>query len=141
MTRCMTDCARPLSSKHVSVACPGREKNGGPMSAIHDRGNLALLICDELLAELPDHTLHETWQSASAMTMKDLAKYARRAADRLARDFESGLASADLGEIVENAAVLFVLGLRSNGVLSPQHIEPCRVIAGGHKSPKLVAMV
>ena len=52
----------------------------------------------------------------------------RAAGKRLARIVDENLSSANLTEIVTDAAVLFLLTLRSKGVRTPGDIQPCTVL-------------
>jgi hypothetical protein len=113
------------------VAFPPDGPAGGPYRAIRARGNLPILVEDCLLAELPARALEESWSSAAALSDADMAAYCRRAANRLARAFDGGLPATDLADVVANAAVLFVIALRTSGVRSPRAIRPCTVTYDG----------
>ena len=115
----------------VTVAYPSQQSANSPYASIVGRGNVPLLIEDCLLAEVPHDQLKREWAACKTIPDGDVANYCRRAAGRLSRAFESEIASADLSDIVANAAVLFLLSLRENGVVSPDQIGPCEVCYDG----------
>lgn len=115
------------SQKAIKVAFPAAQAQSSPYSSIIGRGNLPLLIEDCLLAEVPQDQLTVEWAACEKISDVDAADYCRRAAGRLSRAFDSEIASADLSDLVANAAVLFLLSLRKSGVASAQDIAPCEV--------------
>lgn len=115
------------STPPVTVSYPSAQCEKSPYSGIVGRGNMPLLIEDCLLAEVPRDQLNREWEACKTISDGDAADYCRRAAGRLSRAFESEIASADLSDIVANAAVLFLLSLRKNGIASPDQIGPCQV--------------
>jgi hypothetical protein len=117
-------CERAAGSGGVST--DGRCKE--PVQrAIVARGNVPLLIEDCLLAEVPRAQLEHEWQVGSTISDADAATYCQRCRGRLSRAFDSGIAAADLPDLVANAAVLFVLSLRKAGLSSTRDISPCTV--------------
>jgi len=119
------------STPPVTVAYPSAQCEKSPYSSIVGRGNMPLLIEDCLLAEVPRDQLNREWEACKTISDGDAADYCRRAAGRLSRAFESEIASADLSDIVANAAVLFLLSLRKSGVASTDQIGPCEVCYDG----------
>ncbi len=119
------------STPPVTVAYPSAQCDKSPYSSIVGRGNMPLLIEDCLLAEVPRDQLNREWEACKTISDGDAADYCRRAAGRLSRAFESEIASADLSDIVANAAVLFLLSLRRSGVASTDQIGPCEVFYDG----------
>lgn len=115
----------------VTVAYPSAQCENSPYSSIVGRGNVPLLIEDCLLAEVPRDQLQREWAACKTISDGDVADYCRRAAGHLSRAFESEIASADLSDIVANAAVLFLLSLRESGVVSSDEIGPCEVCYDG----------
>jgi hypothetical protein len=116
-----------VSVQPVRVAYPPMADAKSPYNAIVARGNVPLLIGDCLLAEVPRAQLEHEWQVGSTISDADAAAYCQRAAGRLSRAFDSGIAAADLPDLVANAAVLFVLSLRKAGLSSTRDISPCTV--------------
>jgi hypothetical protein len=112
----------------VSVSCPDRLSDDPAVVDILSRGNLPLLVGDQVLAELTQHDLVESWETALSLSPKDLAQMSRLAGRRLARAFEENIESADLTEVVTDAAVLFLLGIRKHGVRTPDEIPACTIV-------------
>ncbi len=131
------DAAAPDEAVSVCYASSGG--GSGPVEAIAARGNVPLLIGDSVLAEVPREQLEGEWHASAGLSDVEAADYCRRAASRLSRAFDSGIASADLPELVANAAVLFVLSLRKAGVASPCEIGPCTVRHDGSGSVGFVS--
>jgi hypothetical protein len=115
----------------VKVAYPAAHGENSPYSGIVGRGNVPLLIENCLLAEVPRDQLNREWAACDAISDVEAADYCRRAAGRLSRAFDSEIASADLSDLVANAAVLFLLSLRKSGITSPSDIGPCEVSYDG----------
>ncbi len=111
----------------VRVAYPATHDGKSPYAGIVGRGNVPLLIEDCLLAEVPREQLNREWAACEKISDVDAADYCRRAAGRLSRAFDSGIASADLSDLVANAAVLFLLSLKKSGITNPGDIGPCEV--------------
>ncbi len=122
-----------LEQTHVCVSYPAAGTGGDPCQAIVERGNVPLLIGDSVLAELSRKRLDAEWDASGAISDAEAADYCRRAAARLSRAFDSGLGSADVSDMVANAAVLFVLTLRKAGIASSSDIAPCRVVHDGSR--------
>ncbi len=131
----MQNAALPVETANpphaVTVAYPSAQCDNSPYAGIVGRGNMPLLIEDCLLAEVPRDQLQREWEACRTISDVDAADYCRRAAGRLSRAFDSEIASADLSDIVANAAVLFLLSLRNSGVASPDEIRPCEVCYDG----------
>lgn len=111
----------------VKVSYPAMADADSPYRSIVARGNIPLLIGDCVLAEVPSSRLDSEWQASAGLSNAQASDYCRRAAARLSRALDSGIAAADLGDVVANAAVLFVLSLREAGIVSPGDIRPCTV--------------
>jgi hypothetical protein len=111
----------------VRVSCPDRLSVDPAVVDIRSRGNLPLLVGDQVLAELTQSDLVESWETAVSLSPKDLVQMSKLAGKRLARAFEENIEGADLTEVVTDAAVLFLLIIRRHGVRSPQDIPACTV--------------
>jgi len=127
-----------LTGCGISVRYPGQSGGGPPFGDIAARGNVALLIGESVLAEIPMSDMDESWRSAARLGDAELAQFCQRAANRLQRAFDGEMASADLAEMVTNAAVLFVLSLNRHGVASPADLTPCTVTHDGALGPGAV---
>ena len=111
----------------VRVSCPDRLSIDPAVVDIRSRGNLPLLVGDQVLAELTQSDLMESWETAVSLSPKDLVQMSKLAGKRLARAFEENIEGANLTEVVTDAAVLFLLSIRKHGVRSPDDIPACTV--------------
>ncbi len=94
---------------------------------ISARGGLPLLVGDSILAELSAQELDEGLQAAEELTRADLARLSGELAAALREALSAGQSSADLAEAAGNAAALFVLCLKQNGIDTGTGIAPCTV--------------
>jgi len=117
-----------MSVTPLTVTLPGRDSPDADVAGIHARGNLPLIVGEKLIAEVDWLDLLESWQTATELSAEELTKMSRAAGKRLARIVNENLSSANLTEIVTDAAVLFLLTLRSKGVRTPGDIQPCTVL-------------
>lgn len=124
----------------VTVTCPDRYSKEPAIAEIRLRGNLPLLVGDQVLAELTREDLAESWETACALDAKDLARMCKLAGKRLAQALEDNIEAADLNEIVTDAAVLFLLGVRRHGIRTPQDIPACSVSYDVSREEEVVAV-
>lgn len=124
-----------------TLTCPGPDADDTRIKDIVARGNLALLIGEDVIAEISQPDLAESWQTALSLSAKQLSEMTKLAGSRLAETIEAGLDSEDLTEIVSDAAVLFLLALRRHGVTSAERIPPCMVKWSGQQSAEQVLML
>ena len=124
-----------------TLTCPGPDAADARVQDIMERGNLALLIGEDVIAEISQPDLAESWETALALSPKQLNEMTRLAGSRLADMMEAGLDTEDLTEIVSDAAVLFLLALRRHGLTSAERIPPCMVKWSGQQSAEQVLML
>ena len=111
----------------VTVSCPDRASDVPAVVNIRQRGNLPLLVGDQLLAELTRSDLVESWETACALPVLELAQMCKLAGERLVKALEERIELADLPEVVTDATVLFLLGIKRHGIRSPEDIPACSV--------------
>ncbi|MGH6873798.1 MAG: hypothetical protein ACREDW_02190 [Aestuariivirgaceae bacterium] len=127
-------------SNSVTVTCPDRLSDDPAVVDIRLRGNLPLLVGDQVLAELTREDLAESWETTCALPARDLKAMCRLAGERLVRALEETIEAADLTEIVTDAAVLFLLGIRRHGVRTPDDIPACTVSYDVGREEEIVAL-
>jgi hypothetical protein len=77
--------------------------------------------------------------ASSTLKPSELAAMTKLAGERLANTLKNEIDSADLTDMVADAAVLFLLTMRRYGANGPQAIPPCTVIwDAAHSSERLV---
>jgi len=124
----------------VTVSCPGRTSDIPAIVNIRERGNLPLLVGDQLLAELTHSDLIESWETASALPILELARMCKLAGERLIKAMDEKIEFADLSEVVSDAAVLFLLGIKRHGIGSPENIPACSVSYDATRGEELMAL-
>jgi hypothetical protein len=124
----------------VTVTCPDRLSRDPAIADIRGRGNLPLIVGDQVLAELTRNDLVESWETASMLPVKELSQMCRIAGERLARAMEESIEAADLTEVVTDAAVLFLLGIRRHGIKTPDDIPACSVSYDLARGEEVVAL-
>jgi hypothetical protein len=124
-----------------TLTCPSGDTDDARIRAIFERGNLPLFVGDDVLAEISQSDLDESWVTALSLPAKDLNAMTRLAARRLSEVLEYNLDADDLTEIVSDAAVLFLLAMRRHGIADPKRIPPCVVKWNGQDSAESVLML
>jgi hypothetical protein len=114
-----------------TLTCPAGDSPDREVAAIRARGNLPLIIDGNVLAEIERSDLFESWDPAASLPAIEIARMSRIAGERLSDVFAQNLGSADLAELVSDAAVLFLLSMRKNGVRTPDDIRPCMLFWDG----------
>ena len=120
------------------MTCPAKDSPDREVKAIRARGNLPLMIDDRLLAEIARGDLAESWETAVHLPAAALADMSRLAGERLALVLEDNIGSADLTDVVTDAAVLFLLAMRRAGVKTPDEIGPCTLLWDEAKHQELI---
>jgi hypothetical protein len=116
--------SRPVAPA-FTLTCPPADSPDREVAAIRARGNLPLIIDGNLLAEISRGDLFESWETAARLPAAEIANYSRIAGERLAEVFADRADSADLVDLVTDAAVLFLLTMRRHRVRTPDEIRPC----------------
>lgn len=117
-----------------TLVCPGyrsRRPGGG-------EGNLTFTIGAEIVAEIDQADLAESWAAAEELTPSEAAMMAQTAASHLTDLLDTGLSASDLTEAVTDAAVVFLLAMRRSGVTDPKRIPACTVMWSGEDAQERV---
>lgn len=121
-----------------TLTCPAKDSPDHDVRAILARGNLPLMIDDRLLAEIAKGDLAESWETATHLPATALADMSRLAGTRLASVLDDNIDSADLADVVSDAAVLFLLAMRRAGVQSAEDIGPCTLLWDEERHQELI---
>jgi hypothetical protein len=124
----------------VTVSCPGRTSDIPAIVDIRGRGNLPLLVGDQVLAEITHSDLLESWETACALPVLELAQMCKLAGERLINALDERIELADLPEVVTDAAVLFLLGVKRHGIRSPEDIPACSVSYHAARGEEVMAL-
>lgn len=128
------------SSPAFTLTCPALASPDVRVAEIRARGNLPLLVDNQVLAEIPQDDLVESWETAIGLKPSDLAAMTKLAGARLAHSLKHDIDQADLTDIVSDAAVLFLLTMRRFGANGPAGIMPCTVLWDEAKASEFVLM-
>lgn len=122
-----------------TLTCPGYRRHRVDATA-QGGGNLVFAIGREVVAEIAHNDLLESWEAASDLTAGEAARMAQVAANHLSDILDLGLDKADLAEAVTDAAVVFLLAMRRQGISDPKRIPPCTVMWDGHEGQSRVLL-
>lgn len=95
-------------------------------------GRLAFTIGPQLVAEMDDDDLAQSWQAAEELSAREAAELSEAAALHLMELLEQGLPAADLPEAVADAAVVFLIAMKRHGIADPKRIPACAVMWNLH---------
>ena len=99
---------------------------------------LAVAVGADLVAELDEHDLAESWQAARDLSPAEAAELADAAAEHLAEVLAEGIDAADIAEAVTDAAVVFLIAMARRGISDPKRIPACSVRWQGPGLPEQV---
>ena len=106
-----------------TLVCPGYRSSAG---------RLAFTVGAQLVAEIDDDDLIESWEATEALSADEAAEMSESAALNLLDLLEEGLPAADLSEAVTDAAVVFLLAMKRHGISDPKRIPACAVMWNLH---------
>jgi hypothetical protein len=124
-----------------TLTCPGSGSADERVLGIQLRGNLPLLIGNDVLAEISHADLIESWETAAALPLDDLNAMTALAGQRLSDMLEDNLDAEDLTDLVSDAAVLFLLAMRRFGIAEANRIPACTVKWNGQEASESVQML
>jgi hypothetical protein len=109
-----------------TVSCPETASVGSPIHDIRARGNLPLLLEEDMVIELKRSDLLENWRETCALGRKRADSLLQEAASRInaALDDDEFI---DAPSLATDAAAFFLLALRKKGVKFPCNIPACAV--------------
>jgi hypothetical protein len=111
-----------------TLVCPGYRSAGSHAGASAGAGRLAFTVGSDLMAELDECELVETWAATQELTSDEADEMSETAALHLVELLEEGLPAADLPDAVIDAAVVFLLAMKRHGVSDPKRIPACTVM-------------
>ena len=123
-----------------TLSCAGYKDCRSHAGATTSHGNLSFTIGEEVVAEIDHDDLVESWQAACQLTAAEAGKMTEAAGARLADILECGLEAADLPEAVTDAAVVFLLAMKRQGIADPKRIPACTVLWNGHENRERVLL-
>jgi hypothetical protein len=133
-----SDLSSAEASSSFTLVCPGYRGVASHEGAARSEGKLTFTIGSQVVAEIGHSDLLESWEAAEELTPGEVVKMSKVAADHLSEILESGLAAGDLTEAVTDAAVVFLLAMKRNGIKDPKRIPACTVMWNGHEGEERV---
>ena len=124
-----------------TLTCPGHDSADARVHDIQLRGNLPLMSGNNVLAEISDADLLESWETAISLPLKDLNAMTTLAGQRLSEMLEENLDAENLTDLVSDAAVLFLLAMRRFGISEANRIPACTVKWNGLEATESVQML
>jgi hypothetical protein len=123
------------AARGFTLRCAGYRAAGAPDGG----GRLSFSVGSQLVAELDEGDLTESWAATLELTPAETAELAEAAAQHLMELLEDGLAAADLTDAVTDAAVVFLLAMKRQGISDPKRIPACAVtLANGADEPRVI---
>ena len=117
--------AAPISRTVIEL--PPADADDTAVREILERGNIPLLIGDNILAEIANSELDEGLEATGGLNSADLLTISSSLVENISSALDAEGETCDLAEVAADAAALFVLCLRRNNVLDVDNIPACRV--------------
>ena len=104
----------PLSDGFV-LSCPVTAAGHSPVREIRKRGNIPLVLQEDVVVELKRSDMVESWRSTCALGDKKANEMIKTAAGRIAASLEDE-DSCDIGALAEDMTAFFLLAVRQKGL-------------------------
>jgi hypothetical protein len=116
----------PELGADFTVSCPDADSADSTIHEIRARGNLPLVLQEEMMIELKRSDLLEGWRETCSLARKRIDILVVEAAARInsALDDDEFI---DAPGLASDAAAFFLLALRQNGVKYPGNLPACDV--------------
>jgi hypothetical protein len=109
-----------------TVSCPDAAKADSPIHQIRSRGNLPLVLEQDMVIELSRSDLLSNWRETCALGRARVDKLVHEAAARINSALEDDEVM-DMPGLATDTAAFFLLALRQKGVKFPCNIASCAV--------------
>ncbi len=107
------------------VSCPETAVADSPVHHIRARGNLPLVLQEDMVIELSRSELLENWRETCGLARKRVDHLMLEAAARIHSALNDD--EYDAADMAGDAAAFFLLALRQKGVKFPCNLPPCEV--------------
>lgn len=104
----------PLATGFV-ISCPVSDVGGSPVREIRKRGNIPLVLQEDLVIELKRSDMLESWASACAMGRQRAHTLMKSAASRISGALEDE-DTCELGDLANDMMAFFLLAVREKGM-------------------------
>ena len=116
----------PELGADFTVSCPDAAKADSPIYQIRARGNLPLVLQQDMVIELQRSELLENWRETCSLARKQVNHLVLEAAIRIHNALEDD-EFIDAPALATDTAAFFLLALRQKGVKFPCNIPSCAV--------------
>ena len=96
------------------LSCPALAAENSPITQIRERGNLALVLQEQMVIELRRSDLLESWHETCALGRQRLNDLVQQAACRISNALDED--ELDVPSLASDTAAFFLLALRQGGV-------------------------
>ncbi|MDE2383976.1 MAG: hypothetical protein KGO53_05095 [Alphaproteobacteria bacterium] len=128
----------PLADGFV-LSCPVSGAGVSPVREIRKRGNIPLVLQDEMVVELKRSDMLESWRSTCALGRKRTHALMAQAAGRISSALEDD-ETAEIGALASDVAAFFLLALHDKGLDVAQASRFCQLAwSAGRDEPLSVA--
>lgn len=121
-----------------TLVSPGYRAASVHAGALVEGGRLAFAIGAQMVAELDHAELLESWAATEGLSLAERQDVSEAAAFQLMALLEDGPDAAGHGEAAADAAVVFLLAMRRQGISDPRRIPACRVMWLGNDARECV---
>lgn len=104
----------PLATGFV-ISCPVSDIGGSPVREIRKRGNIPLVLQEDVVIELKRSDMLESWASACALGRDKARGLMKSAASRISGALEDE-DTCDIGDLANDMMAFFLLAVREKGM-------------------------
>ncbi len=104
----------PLANGFV-ISCPVSAVGNSPVRDIRKRGNIPLVLQEDVVVELTRNDMLESWRTTCALGQRKADQMIQSAADRISNALEDE-DSYDIAALATDMAAFFLLAVRQGGL-------------------------
>jgi hypothetical protein len=127
--------AFPLADGFV-ISCPAMALGPSPVREIRKRGNIPLVLQDDVVVELKRADMVESWRSTCALARGKAESLMKTAAGRIS-DALLDEDTCDIERLAEDMAAFFLLAVRNKGLNMQDATRYCALAWQGHAAEPL----
>jgi hypothetical protein len=115
----------PLADGFV-LSCPVTAPGNSPVRDIRKRGNIPLVLQEDMVVELKRSDMLESWRSTCALGRQRADAMIKSAASRIASALEDE-DTCDIGDLAGDVTAFFLLAVRAKGLDVSQASRFCQL--------------
>ena len=113
----------PINSSGFTIRCPDRSEELCPITEIHARGHIPLVLEQDVVIELSPAELSSGWRQTSELGPKRLGNLVAKAAARIQAALDDDISEAT-PELAADTTAFFLFALRQQGFASVKALRP-----------------